>query len=111
MKRLLVLTLPVLLAACSSNTLTGVKTYSNTSAHVGGKITYAQTPLQAAPTTPPGRIAESILARSTVSTPCTAWSTARSGSPTVRACRKPRCRHCGRPWRDGSTFCSLRTWA
>ena len=44
MKRLLMLTLPVLLAACSSSTIQGVKTFSNTSSHVEGKVAYAQTP-------------------------------------------------------------------
>jgi len=43
-KRLLLLTLPVLLAACSSGTLQGVRTFSNTSSHVPGKVVYAQTP-------------------------------------------------------------------
>jgi len=44
MRSLITLSLPVLLVACSSNTISGVKTFSNTSSHVEGKITYAQTP-------------------------------------------------------------------
>jgi len=47
MKRLLTLmtlSLPALLAACSSNTIQGVKTFTNTSSHVAGKVTYPQNP-------------------------------------------------------------------
>lgn len=44
MNRFLFLTLPVLLAACGSGSIQGVNTFNNTSSHVNGQVTYAQTP-------------------------------------------------------------------